>query len=57
MTMDEAYNLLKDPEKTAVITSSSFGIVSTFEHYTGLFCIRVEENGLVTAGLRREGAD
>lgn len=53
MTLDDVYQLLTDPEKTAVITSNEFGIEKTYEGYTDLFCIRREDSGQVNAGLKR----
>ena len=53
LTLEDAFVLLIDPDKTAKITSQEFGIVTEYEGYTDLFCIRREDNGQVNAGLKR----
>lgn len=53
LTLEEAFSLLIDPEKTFRITSQEFGVVTEYERFTDLFCIRREDNGQVNAGLKK----
>lgn len=53
VTLEAAFALLIDPDKTARITSQEFGVVTEYEGYTDLFCIRREDNGQVNAGLKK----
>ena len=53
ITLAEAFALLYDPAKTAVIESDSFDEPGMVSGYTELFSIRKEMSGTVTAGLRK----
>lgn len=53
MTLAEAFALLNNPAKTAVIASDSFDTPGMVAGYTELFSIRKEMSGTVTAGLRK----
>ena len=53
ITLAEAFELLIDPEKTAVIHQNDFGVESDFEGFTELCTIRREDNGQVNAGLKK----
>ena len=47
------FSLLNDPEKTGVITLSQGGAETEFNGYDELFCIRKEDGGFISAGLRK----
>lgn len=53
ITMTEAFELLNDPEKTAIIRADDFGAESVYSGYTDLYCIKREENGQINAGLKK----
>lgn len=53
LTLTQAFNLLSDQEKTRHITANEFGVISEFNGFTDLFCIRREDNGQVNAGLNK----
>ena len=53
ITLADAFALLNDPEKTAVIRMNEYGQESEFDGYTDLFCIRREDDGQVNAGIRK----
>ena len=53
LTMEAAFTLLIDQDKTARITANEFGVTTEYEGYTDLFCIRREDNGQVNAGLKK----
>ena len=53
ITMAEAFELLNNPEKTAVITMKSGEERKEYTGYTDLHCITKEENGQITGDLRR----
>ena len=38
-------------EKTARIEQDAYGSVTAFEGYTDLFCLRREDDGMITGGL------
>lgn len=47
------FGLLNDPEKTGAITLSQGGTETEFDGYDELFCIRKEDGGFISAGLRK----
>ena len=56
-TLEDAYRLFSDPENTARIVTDKFEPSKpdeqiTYEGYTGLFCIREEDDGQIVIGLR-----
>ena len=53
LTLEEAFELLADPDKTSTITGNAYGVSTVFEGYTDLFCIRREDDGQVNAGLKK----
>ena len=54
-SMRDAFDLLIDPENTAVIVyTQNNGTETTYEGYTKLRAVSDEDNGLITAVLRRE---
>ena len=56
MTFSEAYEILNRPERTAKITAQLIdGSEKTYEGYTDLIGLRKEDDGQVTAILRRDG--
>lgn len=49
----ELFALLNDPDKTEVITSVFGDVEKTHEGFNELFCIRKEDSGFISAGLRK----
>ena len=49
----ELFGLLNDPEKTARIRMETGGDETEHAGYTELFCIRKEDGGFISAGLRQ----
>lgn len=47
------FGLLNDPAKTDAITLSQGGTETEFDGYDELFCIRKEDGGFISAGLRK----
>lgn len=56
-TMQEAFDMLSDRERTRRITAESYGEVNRHVGFTDLFCIRMETDGTVNAGLRKAGRE
>ena len=56
ISLADLFALLNEPENTQEITASRFGETTVFSGYTELFCIRKEEEGFLSAGLRKEKA-
>ena len=52
-TLADVFDLLVDPEKTSRIVANEYGVISEFTGYTDLFCIRKEDYGQVSAGLKK----
>ena len=52
-TLGEIFELMNDPEKTATITADEYGVVTEYQGFTDLFCIRKEENGQINGGLKK----
>jgi len=50
----ELFDLLNDRRKTARVTLDQEGTMAYFDGYTDLFCIRKEDGGFISAGLRKE---
>ena len=46
------FSMLSDPEKTSRIVCEQFGVRNTYDGFTDLFCIRKEDGGWISAGLR-----
>ena len=56
MTLAAAFEILNRPERTAKITAVLIdGSEKTYEGYTDLIGLRKEDDGQVTAILRRDG--
>lgn len=53
ITLAALFALLNDPEKAKKITMEQMGQKVTFRGYKELFCIRKEEGGFISAGLRK----
>ena len=53
ITIKEVFDLLIDPEKTANIYYSVGDDTTTFSGYTRLIAVRDEDNGQITAVLRK----
>ena len=53
ITLAEAFELLIDQDKTCRITAEEYGVTAAYENYTDLFCITMEDDGSVNAGLKR----
>ncbi len=49
----ELFALLNDPEKTEQITVKQFGEETVHRGYRELYCIRKEDGGWISAGLRK----
>lgn len=52
ISLSDAFEILNDPEKMSVVVSDDYGVETTHEGYTDLYCIRREDNGVVNAGLK-----
>ena len=52
-TMTEAFPLLNDAEKTAVIVATQFGEDATYRGYNHLTAISEEDRSMVSAVLKR----
>ena len=52
-TIAEMFNWFSDPEATATITAYRFGEEQTFTGYTELYSLRIENDSLATACLRK----
>ena len=53
ITFAALFELLDDPEKTAEITMTQGEHQVAYEGFTELFCIRKEDAGFISAGLRK----
>lgn len=53
ITMADLFALLNDPEKTKIIMVKRFGDNLSFCEYKTLFCIRIEDEGFISAGLKK----
>lgn len=53
ITFAALFTLLNDPSKTDVITLNDGATVTEFNGYNDLFCIRKEDEGFISAGLRK----
>ena len=51
VTFNEAFNLMSDTGVTASINANSYGSEITYAGYTDLFCLRREDDGMITGGL------
>lgn len=49
----ELFQLLNDPEKTGTITARQGGVTNEYQGFMELFCIRKEDGGFISAGLRK----
>ena len=52
-TIAEMFNWFGDPEATATITANRFGEEQTLTGYTELYSLRIENDSLATACLRK----
>ena len=55
LTMEEAFDLVKDPEKTIRIVEERFGEEVVHEGFGHLYTVTEERGGMVSAGLKRGG--
>ena len=53
VTFGQLFWLLNNPEKVAEITMTQGEHQAIFEGFTELFCIRKEDAGFISAGLRK----
>lgn len=53
ITFTALFGLLNDPENTAAITMKQGDEETVFEGFTDFFCIRKEDDGFISAGLRK----
>lgn len=53
LTLAEAFGVLNDPERTVRIVANEYGQENEYEGFTDLFYIRKEDNGQVSAGLKK----
>ena len=53
ISFGELFLLLNDPEKVKKITAERDGAESVHRGYKELFCIRKENGGFISAGLRK----
>ena len=53
ITFGDLFALLNDPEKTDAITMTRAGTETEFDGYRELFCIRKEDVGFISAGIRK----
>lgn len=53
MDIVQVFNLLADPEKTAVIECDRYGAKATYEGYEAITCVSDEGDGMITASLRK----
>lgn len=54
MTFASAYDAMSKPEAVRKITASVYGTETAFDGFTELFCLRLEDSGQVTGGLKRD---
>jgi len=52
ITFTETFNVMNDASRTETITADSFGDVTAYEGFTDLFCLRREDDGMITGGLK-----
>lgn len=52
LTFSEAYEAMSEPEATQKITASVYGTETVYEGFSELFCLRLEDSGQVTGGLK-----
>ena len=52
VSFQRAFELLNDPTKTESILCDRYGTRNTYDCFTDLFCIRKEDGGFISAGLR-----
>lgn len=52
VTFDEAYQLMSDTGKTEKITAEYYGSTTEYYSYSDLFCLRREDDGMITGGLK-----
>ena len=53
ISFGDLFALLNDPEKVAEISMSQGSQVTWYDGFTELFCIRKEDAGFLSAGLRK----
>ena len=53
-SLQEVFNMLIDPEKTAKIIMGANGIEKTFNGFTKLITVSDEGNGTITAVLKKQ---
>lgn len=53
ITFADLFSLLNNPENTAAITMKQGEEETVFEGFAELFCIRKEDEGFISAGLRK----
>lgn len=53
ISFGELFNALNDPAAVSTVTQYTGGTPQVYEGFTELFCIRKEDGGFMTAGLRR----
>ena len=52
ITFQRVFELLNDPTKTTSIICDQYGKRNTYDGFTDLFCMRKEDGGWISAGLR-----
>lgn len=53
MTMDEVYQLMKEPEKTKTIKADLYGRKETYKGFKHLYMVSEETSGAISAGLKK----
>ena len=51
VSFEDAFALMSDVDKTIRIVASSYGSETEYTAYTDLFCLRREDDGMITGGL------
>lgn len=52
-TLTNSFPILNDPDKTIRIHEDRYGELTDYVGYRHLFCIREEDGGMLSAGLRK----
>lgn len=54
ITMEEAFNLMNDPEKTSKIIAISYGTETEYTGFTDLRNVTKEDSGMITGRLSKQ---
>ena len=53
ISFEDAFLLLCNPDNVKKVTLEQFGEKTVFKGFTELFCIRKEDGGFISAGVRK----